>query len=108
MGFALENYDAVGAWRTSYESKHPVDPSGRMPNGESFDDLDGLKAIMIRDLTLFTRNLTAKLLTYATGRAMGVSDRPEIDRIATQLQKQGGGLLDLMQLVVTSRTFLTK
>ena len=108
LGFALENYDAVGAWRTSYESKHPVDPSGRMPNGESFDDLDGLKAIMIRDLTLFTRNLTAKLLTYATGRAMGVSDRPEIDRIATQLQKQGGGLLDLMQLVVTSRTFLNK
>ena len=108
LGFALENYDAVGAWRTSYESKHPVDPSGRMPNGESFDDLDGLKAIMIRDLTLFTRNLTAKLLTYATGRAMGVSDRPEIDRIATELQKQGGGLLDLMQLVVTSRTFLNK
>lgn len=108
LGFALENYDAVGAWRTSYKSKHPVDPSGRMPNGESFDDLDGLKAIMIRDLTLFTRNLTAKLLTYATGRAMGVSDRPEIDRLATELQKQGGGLLDLMQLVVISRTFLTK
>ena len=39
---------------------------------------------------------------------MVVSDRPEIDRLATKLQKQGGGLLDLMQLVVTSRTFLTK
>jgi len=108
LGFALENYDAVGFWRTSYESKHPVDPSGRMPNGESFDDLDGLKGIMTRDLTLFTRNLTAKLLTYATGRTMGISDRPEIDRIATELQKKGGGLLDLMKLVVTSRTFLTK
>ena len=59
-------------------------------------------------LTLFTRNLTIKLLTCATGRAMDISDRPEIDRIATELQKKGGGLLDLMQLVVTSRTFLTK
>ena len=108
LGFALENYDAVGAWRTSYESKHPVDPSGRMPNGESFDDLVGLKAIMTSDLTLFTRNLTTKLLTYATGRTMGISDRPEIDRIATELEKQGGGLLDLMQLVVTSETFLNK
>jgi hypothetical protein len=39
---------------------------------------------------------------------MGVSDRPEIDRVATELEKQGGGLLDLMQLVVTSRTFLNK
>ena len=79
-----------------------------MPNGQSFDDLAGLKAIMTSDLTLFTRNLTTKLLTYATGRTMGISDRPEIDRIATELRKQGGGLLDLMQLVVTSRTFLNK
>ena len=39
---------------------------------------------------------------------MDISDRPEIDRLATELHKQGGGLLDLMQLVVTSRTFLTK
>tara|TARA_Y100000588_G_scaffold185735_1_gene199582 strand:- start:1064 stop:3472 length:2409 start_codon:yes stop_codon:yes gene_type:complete len=108
LGFALENYDAVGVWRTSYESDHPVDPSGRMPNGESFDDLVGLKAIMTSDLTLFTRNLTTKLLTYATGRTMGISDRPEIDRLATELEKQGGGLLDLMQLVVTSETFLNK
>jgi hypothetical protein len=108
LGFALENFDAVGVWRTSYESKHPVDPSGRMPNGQSFDDFAGLKAIMTSDLTLFTRNLTTKLLTYATGRTMGISDRPEIDRIAAELRKQGGGLLDLMKLVVTSRVFLTK
>jgi len=39
---------------------------------------------------------------------MGISDRPEIDRLATELQEKGGGLLDLMKLVVTSRTFLTK
>ena len=79
-----------------------------MPNGQSFDDLAGLKAIMTSDLTLFTRNLTTKLLTYATGRTMGISDRPEIDRIATELQKQGGGFGDLMQLVVTSKAFLNK
>ena len=59
-------------------------------------------------LHLFTRNLTAKLLTYATGRTMDISDRPEIDCLATELQKKGGGLLDLMKLVVISRTFLTK
>ena len=68
----------------------------------------GFQAIMTRDSPLFTCNLTAKLLTYAAGRTMVVSDRPEIDRIATELRKQGGGLLDLMQLVVTSRTFLNK
>jgi len=58
--------------------------------------------------SLFTRNLTFKLLTCVTASTMVVFDRPEIDRIATELQKQGGGLLDLMKLVVTSRTFLTK
>ena len=47
-------------------------------------------------------------MTCATALTMVVSDRPEIDRLATKLQKQGGGLLDLMKLVVTSRTFLTK
>ena len=66
------------------------------------------QAIMTRAPSLFTCNLTAKLLTYATGRTMVVSGHPEIDRLATELQKQGGGLLDLMKLVVTSRTFLTK
>ena len=79
-----------------------------MPIGQSFDDFAGLKAIRTSDLTFFSRNLTNGLLTYATGRTMGISDRPEIDRIAAELRKQGGGLLDLMKLVVTSRVFLTK
>ena len=54
LGFALENFDAVGQWRTKYESGHEVDPSGQMPNGEKFDDVTGLKQIMVRDLDQFT------------------------------------------------------
>ena len=75
LGFSLESFDAIGSWRTEYESGRKVDPSGQMPGGESFKDVAGLKQIMTRDLTQFSRNLTTKLMTYATGRTMSVSDR---------------------------------
>jgi hypothetical protein len=108
LGFALENFDAIGNWRTKYESGRSIDPSGRMPTGESFRDITGLKKIMLRDLDQFSRNLTSKILTYATGRTMEVADRPEIDRIAKRLNEKGVGLRDLVKLVTTSQTFLTK
>jgi hypothetical protein len=108
LGFALENFDAVGGWRTKYVSGHSVDPSGRMPNGESFKDITGLKQIMLRDLDQFSRNLSTKLLTYATGRTMEVADRAEIDRIAEEALRGGQGLRDLVKAVTTSQTFLSK
>jgi hypothetical protein len=108
VGFALENFDAVGSWRTKYESGHAVDPSGRMPGGEKFRNVSEVKQIMIRDMNLFSRNLTGKLMTYGTGRTMDVADRPEIDRIVSELRKKENGLRDLIKLVVTSRSFLTK
>jgi len=108
LGFSLENFDAIGSWRTEYESGNKVDPSGRMPSGESFKDVAGLKQIMARDLKQFSRNLTTKLLTYATGRTMSVSDRPEIDAMIERLDNDHGGLRDLVKHVVTSDTFLTK
>jgi hypothetical protein len=108
LGFSLENFDAIGSWRTTYESGHEIDPSGRMPNGESFQNVTGLKQIMADDLQQFSRNLTAKLMTYAAGRTMSVSDRAEIDAIVARLDAEGGGLRDLVNQVVTSKTFLTK
>jgi hypothetical protein len=63
---------------------------------------------MIRDMNLFSRNLTSKLMTYGTGRTMSVADRPEIDRIVSELHKKGNGLRDLIKLIVIRRTFLSK
>ena len=79
-----------------------------MPGGESFRDLDGLKMIMTRDITLFSRNLTSKLLTYATGRTMEVGDRPEIESIADEIVANEGGMKDLVSLVVQSSIFRNK
>jgi len=108
LGFSLENFDAIGSWRTEYASGNKVDPSGQMPSGESFIDVAGLKQIMARDLKQFSRNLTTKLMTYATGRTMSVSDRSQIDAIVERLESNRGGLRDLVKHVVTSDTFLTK
>ena len=108
LGFSLENFDAIGSWRTEYESGHKVDPSGQMPSGESFKDVAGLKQIMTRDLKQFSRNLTTKLMICATGRTMSVSDRPEIDAIIERLEKDSGGLRDLVKHVVASDTVLSK
>jgi hypothetical protein len=107
LGFALESFDAIGALRTTYESGHDIDPSGRMPGGETFNNVAGLKRIMTRELDPFSRSLTTKLMTYATGRTTSVADRPEIDRIVAQLS-ESGGLRDLVKLVVSSDAFLTK
>ena len=105
LGFALENFDAVGVWRTRYDNGHTVDASGRLPSGETFDDLRGLKEILTRDLTLFTRNLTRKLLTYACGRSMEVGDRDEIERISSAIIDGNGGLRDLVSAVAQSTIF---
>ena len=97
--------NATGVWRVRYENGHEVDASGKMPSGETFRDLAGLKEIMIRGTSLFSRNLTEKLLTDATGRSMEIGDRPEVDRIVAELDGKGSGLKDLVFLVVEGPIF---
>ena len=108
LGFALENFDAVGAWRVNYESGHAIDSSGRMPNGKGFTDVAGLKQILIQEPNLFTRNLTTKLFTYATGRTMEAGDRPGIDRIVEDTLREQTGMKDLLRKIITSELFLNK
>ena len=108
LGFALENFDAIGNWRDTYETGQPVDASGTMPGGQSFENITGLKSILLRHPERFSRNLASKILTYATGRKMEASDRPELDRIVRELEEKGGGLRDLVALAVQSRIFLQK
>ena len=108
LGFALETYDAIGAWRTQYASGHVVDASGMLPNGKRFEDVAGLKRLMQEELDPFSRNLTRKLMTYATGRRMSIADRAEIDAIMQRMKSERGGLRDLVKHVVTSEVFLTK
>ncbi|HLY09020.1 MAG TPA: DUF1585 domain-containing protein, partial [Planctomycetota bacterium] len=73
LGFALENYDAVGAWRDTQGGK-PLDATGVLPTGEKFEGLAGLKAVLLRTAPAFERNLIEQMLSYALGRDIQDAD----------------------------------
>lgn len=80
VGFALENFDAIGRWRT-VEDGHPIDVSGGLPDGSTFVGLPGLKEALRHRPELFVSNLSEKLLTFALGRGMESHDAPAIRKI---------------------------
>jgi hypothetical protein len=112
LGFALENFDPIGAWRTRYTiEKRPgpkIDSSGELPGGQAFSDITGLKEILVARRDSFARALTEKLLAYACGRRMEVIDRPQVDRIVSDAAKDGYGLRRLVEWIVLSDTFATR
>ncbi len=101
-GFALENFDPIGRWRDRYDSRRPIDASGDLPSGETFDDVVSLKKILLGRQEQFARMLAGKLLTYGSGRRLEAVDRAELDRIVAEAGKVDYGMRDLLQLVVES------
>ncbi|MEC8737862.1 MAG: DUF1592 domain-containing protein, partial [Planctomycetota bacterium] len=106
LGFALENYDAIGGWRDEYDGKVSIDSSGKLPDGDSFETPAEFQDALLRRKDQFTRCITEKLLAYALGRELEVSDRPVIDEIVREISSSGKGLRDLIQEIVASRSFL--
>jgi hypothetical protein len=127
-GFALENFDVIGGWRTWYRSlgegervnryrdkfanvrvsyrKGPeVDASGQTTDGEPFQGIRSFKALLLKDPKRIARGLTRKLMIYATGRGIGFSDRPEIQRIVDSVAKQGYGFRSLVHEITQSKSF---
>jgi hypothetical protein len=105
LGFALENFDPIGKWRVAYQGRAKVDASGEMPDGQAFDDIEGLKQILVQQKDRFARALVEKLLAYALGRQLTPADRPHIDQILDQAGQTGHGLRDIIRLVVLSPPF---
>jgi len=86
LGFAFENYDAIGAYRTK-DGDFDIDPSGTLPDGRTFKGPQELKQILKEKKTLFSRCLTEKLLTYATGRGLEYYDRRTVNAIVKALEQ---------------------
>ena len=112
-GFALENFDAIGAWRDRYDpagdgKARSIDPAGQLPDGRAFADVAGLKTLLGSRLDQFAHCLTEKLLSYSLGRTLTAADRPHVSRIVAEARAQGYGLRDLVLLVVRSQPFQTK
>jgi len=104
LGFAFENYDAVGAWRDK-DGKFAIDPSGVLPDGRSFQGPGELKTILREESGLFRRCLTEKLLTYALGRGLEYYDQCAVDSIVTALEMHDDRFSILLAEVVKSDPF---
>jgi hypothetical protein len=105
LGFALENFDAIGGWRDEYEDKMPVNAAGKLPSGDVFSTVPEFRKLILDRKEQFDRCLTEKVLTYALGRQLEIGDRPATDQILAELNAKNGGLRDLIRLVVLSEPF---
>ena len=104
LGFSLENFDAVGAWRKE-DGKWPIDPSGVLPDGRAFAGPDGLKTILRADRQAFGECVTEKMLTYALGRGLERYDRGTVKAIAASLEKSDYRFSALVLEIVRSLPF---
>ena len=104
LGFGLENYNAIGQWRTT-DGKFPVDASGTLPNGKSFTTPGEMRALLMAELPEFSRCLTEKMLTYALGRGLHSYDRRAIEAIDRNVAASGYRFQSLIFEIVHSVPF---
>jgi len=104
LGFALEHYDSIGAWRDTADGI-PVDASGKLPDGTEFSGATELEALLMKQSGKFVNCLTEKLLTYGLGRGLTVSDSPTVQRIQQKVQDSGYRFSSLVYAIVDSPAF---
>ncbi|MEQ1749767.1 MAG: DUF1592 domain-containing protein [Prosthecobacter sp.] len=105
MGFAFENFDAIGRWRDQ-EKNQPIDASGSLVRGQTFQNLADLRAILVRDMSdQFVKNLVENLLTYALGRGIEYTDKPTVQEILRKAKASGNRFQDIILAVCESVPF---
>jgi hypothetical protein len=128
-GFALENFDVMGAWRDRYRSlgagdattgighngqryRHklgpPVDAAGTLADGREFRNVRELKQCLLRDVEQVARNLVQRLAVYATGAPVRFSDRPAIADMLARTRPEGYRVRSLIHEIVQGDLFLNK
>ena len=105
LGLALENFDAVGRWRTQGESNRPIDATGILPNGIAFDGPAGLRQALLHDPERFATTVTEKLLTYALGRGLGYYDAPAVRAITRDAAENDYSFSSLIIGIINSTPF---
>jgi len=107
IGLALENYDAVGAWRTRDGGTlgEPIDASGQLVDGTKVDGVVALRQALVREPQMFVRTMTEKLLTYAVGRGLTASDMAVVRKIVRGAEPKQYRFSALVLGVVNSAPF---
>jgi mono/diheme cytochrome c family protein len=105
LGFALENFDAIGEWRDIYVSGAPVDAAGELPDGTRFAGPDDLRKLLREHSDEFVTTVSERLLTYALGRGLGAADNPAVRKIKRDAATDEYRFESLIQAVVASTPF---
>ncbi|NRB76754.1 MAG: DUF1585 domain-containing protein, partial [Verrucomicrobiales bacterium] len=125
IGLGLENFDAIGMWRDeelvteaeifsnlknprTKRKLYPVDAGGELPNGETFEDVHGLKAALMKEQRTVAGSVFEGLLCYALGRDVSFTDLPLIDAVLDDLEADQYPVRELVKRVVTSEPFLSR
>jgi hypothetical protein len=104
IGFALENFDAVGRWRVA-EDHRALDVSGSLPDGSAFSGVAGLEHALLQRPDLFAETLTEKLLIFALGRGIEYYDAPAIRQAVRRAQADHYRFSSLILGIVNSTPF---
>ena len=104
IGFAMENFDAVGEWRTR-EAGGPIDASGQLADGTKIDGVTGLREAIVRNPETFVSTLTEKLLTYGLGRGLDYYDMPVVRSIVRESGKSDYRFSAIVMGIVRSTPF---
>lgn len=107
-GFALENFDVIGAWRATDESGAPIDATATMINGNKVAGLSGLRAALAAEPEQFARTVTEKLLAFALGRRLEYYDRPAVRKIVREAAGEQYRWSSLILGIVESPAFLMR
>ena len=108
LGFALENFDVIGGWRTVDESGRPVDASGTTASGARVEGLAGLRALLLEEPDQFPRTVTEKLFAYALGRRLEYYDRPAVRKVVRDAAPNDYRWSSLILGIVKSPAFLMR
>jgi hypothetical protein len=104
IGFSLENFDAVGRWRSA-ENGTPVDAAGGLPDGSAFTGVAGLKKALLARPELFVSTTAEKMLTYAVGRGVEDCDAPAVRQIEAEARASDYLFSSLVLGIVNSVPF---
>ena len=105
IGFAMDNFDALGRWRTVDASGATIDPSGVLPDGTRFEGVAGLRQVLLSHPERFVSTLTENLLAYAVGRSLEYYDQPVVRTVVRNSAARDYRFSELVLGIVNSPAF---
>ncbi len=111
IGFGLENFDTIGKWRETEmvgRKPVPIDPGGRLPGGAVFEDIEGLKSVLLDQNAGLAKEMIESLLAYALGRTIEFSDADDVDGLLTALEPQQFRVRSMIHGIAASDLLRTK